>query len=51
MADDDGAVFAKGIAGLGVDALRAVAGVRTAALPEGTSHEVIHRDDLVVIPR
>ena len=51
VADDDGAVFAKGIAGLGAEALRGVAGVRTRDLPDGTPHEVIHRDDLVVLPR
>ncbi|WCO68879.1 glutamate 5-kinase [Iamia majanohamensis] len=50
VADEDGAVFAKGIVALGVEALRSVAGVRTADLPEGTPHEVIHRDDLVVLP-
>jgi len=50
VADAAGAVFAKGIVGLGADALRAVAGVRTPDLPEGTPHEVIHRDDLVVLP-
>ena len=30
--------------------LRAVAGVRTSELPDGVPHEVIHRDDLVVLP-
>jgi hypothetical protein len=30
--------------------LRRVAGQRTADLPEGTPHEVVHRDDLVVLP-
>jgi hypothetical protein len=30
--------------------LREVAGRRTAELPEGMVHEVIHRDDLVVLP-
>ncbi len=51
VADDAGTVFAKGIVAVGAEALRAVAGVRTAALPDGTPHEVIHRDDLVVLPR
>ncbi|HYI62052.1 MAG TPA: glutamate 5-kinase [Acidimicrobiales bacterium] len=50
VAQDGGAVFAKGIAAVAADALRAVAGFRTPALPEGTPHEVIHRDDLVVLP-
>ena len=30
--------------------LRSVAGKRTADLPEGLPHEVVHRDDLVVLP-
>jgi glutamate 5-kinase len=47
----DGRVFAKGLVKLGSTALTAVAGRRTADLPEGTPHEVIHRDDLVVLPR
>ncbi|MGI8940234.1 MAG: glutamate 5-kinase [Iamia sp.] len=51
VADDAGSVFAKGIVSLGAEALRGVSGVRTADLPEGTPHEVIHRDDLVVLPR
>jgi hypothetical protein len=32
------------------DALRAIAGRRTGDLPDGTPHEVVHRDDLVVLP-
>jgi glutamate 5-kinase len=47
----DGRVFAKGLVKLGSPALAAVAGRRTTDLPEGTPHEVIHRDDLVVLPR
>jgi glutamate 5-kinase len=47
----DGRVFAKGLVRLGSVALTAVAGSRTNDLPEGTPHEVIHRDDLVVLPR
>jgi hypothetical protein len=30
--------------------LRAVAGRRTHDLPEGLPHEVVHRDDMVVLP-
>jgi hypothetical protein len=30
--------------------LRAVAGRRTSELGEGLPHEVVHRDDLVVLP-
>jgi glutamate 5-kinase len=46
----DGAVFAKGLARLSSSQLRAAAGRRTAELPEGLPHEVVHRDDLVVLP-
>jgi glutamate 5-kinase len=47
---EDGRVFAKGLVREGADALRRVAGLRTDQLPEGTPREVIHRDDLVVLP-
>jgi hypothetical protein len=30
--------------------LRAVAGQRTGDLPDGMLHEVVHRDDLVIVP-
>jgi glutamate 5-kinase len=46
---DDGVAFAKGLVRYGSDALRQVAGRRTVDLPEGAPHEVIHRDDLVVL--
>jgi glutamate 5-kinase len=46
----DGKVFAKGLARLDAAGLRAVAGRRTAELPDGVPHEAIHRDDLVVLP-
>ena len=46
----DGKVFAKGLVRLGSVGLRDAAGRRTADLPEGMPHEVIHRDDLVVLP-
>ena len=46
----DGQVFAKGLVRLGAVGLRAVAGRRTGDLPEGMPHEVVHRDDLVVLP-
>ena len=46
----DGAVFAKGLVRHEADALRAIAGKRTAALPVGVPHEVVHRDDLVMLP-
>ena len=35
---------------LGAVGLRDVAGRRTTELPEGMPHEVVHRDDLVVLP-
>ena len=50
VATPDGKVFAKGLVRLGSDALGVVAGRRTSELPEGVPHEVIHRDDLVVLP-
>jgi glutamate 5-kinase len=46
---DDGVVFAKGLVRYSASALEAVAGKRTADLGEGSSPEVIHRDDLVVL--
>jgi glutamate 5-kinase len=45
----DGQTFAKGLVRHPAAQLRAVAGRRTADLPEGAPHEVIHRDDLVVL--
>ena len=46
---DDGAAFAKGLVRYDSRTLRQVAGRRTGDLPEGAPHEVIHRDDLVVL--
>jgi glutamate 5-kinase len=46
----DGAVFAKGLVRYDASLLRTVAGRRTDALPDGVPHEVIHRDDLVMLP-
>ena len=46
----DGAVFAKGLVRIGAGQLAALAGRRTADLPDGVPHEVVHRDDLVVLP-
>ena len=51
IADSDGKVFAKGLVRAGSDVLASIAGRRTADLPEGVPHEVVHRDDLVVLPR
>ncbi|MBA2280057.1 MAG: glutamate 5-kinase [Acidimicrobiia bacterium] len=50
VAGPDGTVFAKGLVRVGASLLRTLAGRRTADLPEGTPHEVVHRDDLVVLP-
>ncbi|MDQ6910191.1 MAG: glutamate 5-kinase [Actinomycetota bacterium] len=46
----DGRVFAKGLVQVGSADLGSVAGKRTADLPEGMPHEVVHRDDLVTLP-
>lgn len=46
----DGKVFAKGLVRLDAGSLRKLAGRRTADLPTGTPHEVVHRDDLVLLP-
>jgi glutamate 5-kinase len=46
----DRVVFAKGLSRYSGAGLRAVAGKRTNALPEGAPNEVIHRDDLVLLP-
>ena len=43
-------VFAKGLTRMDADALAQVTGRRTSELPEGWPHEVVHRDDLVVLP-
>jgi glutamate 5-kinase len=50
LAGPDGKVFAKGLVRVDAAVLRALAGLRTSELPEGTPHEVVHRDDLVVLP-
>jgi glutamate 5-kinase len=47
---EDGRPFAKGLTRVSADALRTIAGRRTGDLPDGFPHEVIHRDDLVVLP-
>ena len=50
IAGPDGAVFGKGLVRVSSVLLAGLAGRRTADLPEGTPHEVVHRDDLVVLP-
>jgi glutamate 5-kinase len=50
IAGPDGRIFAKGLCRLDAAGLREVAGRHTSELPEGVTHEVVHRDDLVVLP-
>jgi glutamate 5-kinase len=50
VAGPDGRVFAKGLVRVDARTLASLAGRRTADLPEGVPHEVVHRDDLVVLP-
>ncbi|MGH9117120.1 MAG: glutamate 5-kinase [Acidimicrobiales bacterium] len=49
IADTAGRVFAKGLARVGSSSLAAAAGRRTADLPDGMPHEIVHRNDLVVL--
>ena len=51
IVDASGVVFARGMTGLSAAELRDVMGLQTSALPQGMHHEVVHRDDLVVLPR
>lgn len=46
----DGVSFARGLIYVTAGELRRVAGRQTRDLPDGMAHEVIHRDDLVVLP-
>ncbi len=50
VVDTEGQVFARGMVSLDSDRLRNIAGRQTRELPTGLAHEVIHRDDLVVLP-
>jgi glutamate 5-kinase len=45
-----GTPFAKGLTRYSAEALRAVAGRRTSELADGLPDEVVHRDDLVILP-
>jgi glutamate 5-kinase len=47
--DQQGTAVARGMVLSDAEALRAAMGRRTGDLPSGTAHEVIHRDDLVVL--
>jgi glutamate 5-kinase len=50
IVDGSGLPFAKGLVRYPAGVLRRVAGRQTSDLPEGVPHEVVHRDDLVVLP-
>ncbi len=50
VVDDEGVVFAKGLARHGSQDLRAAAGRRSDDLGAGALHLVIHADDLVTVP-
>jgi glutamate 5-kinase len=50
VAGPDGVVFAKGLVGVAAAVLAGLAGLHTDELPAGVPHEVVHRDDLVVLP-
>ena len=50
IVDDAGAVFAKGLCRYTSHQLARSLGRRTAELADGLPHEVVHRDDLVVLP-
>ena len=49
LCDADGRVVAKGLTRVGAASLRTMAGRRSSELSEGEG-EVVHRDDLVVLP-
>ena len=46
----DGRVFAKGLSRHPAARVKELAGRRTAELPDDVPHEVVHRDDLVILP-
>ena len=50
IVDASGTPFAKGLVRYSAAVLRDVAGRRTSELADGLPHEVVHRDDLVVLP-
>ena len=49
IAGPDGVVFAKGLVRHASQWISSWAGRRTGELPDGETHEVVHRDDLVVL--
>ena len=50
IVDQEGSIFAKGIVRLDSTSISLHAGLNTSTLPDGISHEVVHADDLVVLP-
>ena len=50
IAGTDGAVFARGMATVSAQVARLVAGKRTSELPSDVHPEIVHRDDLVILP-
>lgn len=50
IVDADGVAFAKGLSSVSSVALESAMGKHSSDLEEGMPHEVIHRDDLVVLP-
>jgi len=50
IAGPDGAVFARGMVTVSASAARSVAGRRTTELPTDMAPEIVHRDDLVILP-
>ena len=51
VAGPDGTAFARGMVSVDAAGLRDVTGRHTRDLPSGMVHEIIHRDDLVLLPR
>jgi len=49
IAGPDGVVFAKGLVRHAAERIESWVGRRTSELPDGAAHEVVHRDDLVVL--
>jgi glutamate 5-kinase len=50
LAGPDGQVFAKGLSRHPAARVRELAGRRTVDLPDDVPHEIVHRDDLVLLP-
>ena len=50
ITDETAKIFAKGIVRQNSEDVTSNAGLNTSELPEGVSHEVIHTDDLVILP-